>query len=91
MGYEADPEDFIGSPRTSGRRGRSRPGTGVPVRACPSWRRAQDWELTRYRAYQAQLAGRRIGDTFSQAASFLRETAERSLGHAPVTARTPFA
>jgi len=47
---------------------------------------AKEWEVTRYRAYQLQLAGRRIGGTISQAASFLRETAERSLGHAPATA-----
>ena len=95
MGYKADHEGFLepaASP--SGRAGgqvaawtwKQIPDPGLSELP----QRAQKWELTRYRAYQAQLAGRRIGDTFSQAASFLRETAEGSLGHAPVTARTPF-
>src|SRR5262249_9849875 len=33
--------------------------------------RAQAWEQARYRAYQARLAGRTIGPTFSQAVTFL--------------------
>ena len=33
--------------------------------------RAQRWEMARYRAYQAQLAGHTIGETFSQAVAFL--------------------
>jgi hypothetical protein len=33
--------------------------------------RGQDWELTRYHAYQAQLVGRTIGETFRQATAFL--------------------
>jgi hypothetical protein len=35
--------------------------------------------MTRYRAYQAQLAGHTIGETFARAAAFLKLTA----AHAP--------
>ena len=34
--------------------------------------RGQAWELTRYQAYQAQLAGHTIGETFTRAAAFLQ-------------------
>jgi len=34
--------------------------------------RGQAWEMTRYRAYQAQLAGRTIGEIFSWAAELLK-------------------
>jgi hypothetical protein len=34
--------------------------------------RGQAWETTRYRAYQAQLAGRAIGEAFGRAAAFLK-------------------
>jgi hypothetical protein len=37
--------------------------------------RGQAWEMTRYRAYRAQLAGRTIGEIFGRAAAFLRLTA----------------
>jgi hypothetical protein len=30
------------------------------------------WEMTRYQAYQAQLAGHTIGETFARAAEFLK-------------------
>ncbi len=33
--------------------------------------RGQAWEVMRYHAYQAQLAGRTIGETFGQASAFL--------------------
>ena len=36
--------------------------------------RAQAWELSRYGAYQARLAGRTIGTTFGQAVTFLTLT-----------------
>ncbi len=35
--------------------------------------RGQAWEMTRYQAYQAQLAGRTIGETFTRAATFLKQ------------------
>jgi hypothetical protein len=34
--------------------------------------RGQAWQMTRYRAYQAQLAGHTIGEIFGQAATFLK-------------------
>jgi len=40
---------------------------------------AKEWELARHGAYQAQLAARPVGSTFSLATSFLEETAERRL------------
>jgi anti-sigma B factor antagonist len=40
--------------------------------------RAQVWELARYRAYQARLAARTIGETFEQAATFLTLTSADS-------------
>jgi hypothetical protein len=33
--------------------------------------RAHEWEMTRHQAYQAQLAGRPVGETFRRAAAFL--------------------
>jgi hypothetical protein len=46
--------------------------------------RGQAWELARYRAYQAYLAGHTIGWTFDRATSFLRLVAANAL---PVTDR----
>jgi hypothetical protein len=34
--------------------------------------RGQAWEMTRYRAYRAQLAGHTVGEIFGQAAAFLQ-------------------
>lgn len=43
---------------------------------------AREWEMTRYRAYQAQLAGQPIGETFRRATAFLRRAADgSSLSH----------
>ena len=39
---------------------------------------AREWEMTRYRAYQAQLAGQPVGATFRHATAFLRLAAEGS-------------
>jgi hypothetical protein len=84
MGYYADHADFI---RPS--RDHSGPGA-VPV-AEWTWRpmpepgldalpaRGQEWEMTRYRAYQVELAGRRLGETFERAAAFLQCAADASL------------
>src|SRR5437763_14699705 len=76
IGDEADLAEFI-EPGDTG------PGTGegritgwtwkpVPEPALASLPpRGQAWEMTRYRAYQAYLAGHAIGETFGQAAAFL--------------------
>ena len=37
--------------------------------------RGRAWEMTRYRAYQAQLAGRTVGEVFGRAAAFLKQAA----------------
>ena len=77
MGYDADPADFIAPIDL-------RPGAAVPRIASWTWRSlpgltlaslrrsARQWELTRYHAYQAQLAGRSIEETFTRATAFLR-------------------
>ena len=37
----------------------------------------QEWEMTRYEAYQACLAGRPVGDVFKLASAFLKQTAAK--------------
>ena len=81
MGYDTDPAYFIqplDSPPGAGRIAAWtwRP---LPEPALGSLTpRAREWEMTRYRAYQAQLAGQPIGETFSRATAFLRLAAESS-------------
>jgi hypothetical protein len=49
--------------------------------------RGQVWEMTRYQAYEAQLAGHTVGETFGRAAAFLAIAAAKA---APVIdASTP--
>lgn len=50
--------------------------------------RGQTWEMTRYRAYEAQLAGHRVGDTFTQAAGFLRSAVARAVSVTDVAVDT---
>jgi hypothetical protein len=83
MGQHLDPADFIqpreSSPRVSD--GRITAWTWKPVPEpglgylSP---RGQAWELTRYRAYQAQLAGHAIGEPFGRAAEFLKRADGRA-------------
>jgi hypothetical protein len=40
--------------------------------------RGQAWEMTRYRAYQAHLAGHTIGEVFGRAAAFLKQAAAKA-------------
>jgi hypothetical protein len=84
MGYHLDHSDFL-QPGT-------RPGEAgsLPIAAW-TWRplaapvlgelpaRGQEWEMTRYRDYQAQLAGRPVGEAFQRAVAFLLLAAEGSL------------
>jgi len=77
MGQDVDHVDFI-RPRGGARRGaaaRIRDWTWnqvpEPARGTLS-PRSQDWELTRYRAYEARLAGQAVGQTFRRAADFLK-------------------
>jgi hypothetical protein len=88
MGYDTDHLEFIQPLEPA-------PGAAAPRIAAWTWRpvpepalgslteRGREWELTRFRAYQAQLAGQRIGETFRRAVAFLRLVAEdSSLSHA---------
>jgi hypothetical protein len=47
--------------------------------------RAQAWEMTRYQAYQAQLAGHTIGETFGRSAAFLTLTAANATDIADIS------
>ena len=79
-GGEADLAEFVGSIASG-------PGAGTGRITGWAWRsvpepavasqppRGQQWELARYRAYQEQLAGHTLGDTFGRAVAFLRQTA----------------
>jgi hypothetical protein len=83
MGYHVGHADFIEP--VPGHPG----GDGGPITAW-SWRslpeprlewlppRGQAWEMTRYQAYQAQLAGHSIGEIFGQAAAFLKLASARA-------------
>jgi hypothetical protein len=85
LGYESGHNDFIEPP--PGPEG-STPAAGRI--AAWTWRsvpepevsclpqRTREWESTRYRSYQAQLARRSVGDTFRQAAEFLQRAADSS-------------
>ena len=71
------------------RAGRAEPGPGAGVGPITAWTwkavpqpvlaallpRGQEWEKTRYRAYQRYLASRTVGDTFGRATAFLKLTA----------------
>ena len=80
MGDEVDHVDFI-EPRA----GHSGPGGDritawtwkpVPEPALASLPpRGRAWEMSRYQAYQAELAGHPIGEIFGRAAAFLKLTA----------------
>ena len=77
MGHDVDHVDFIRP-----RRGADRAHAGhiqdwtwnqVLEPACGTLSpRSQDWELTRYRAYESRLAGQAVGQTFRRAADFLK-------------------
>ena len=87
MGYHLDHSDFIQSRYGPGGPG----GADYGLIAAWTWRslpepvlaalpaRGQEWEMTRYREYQARLAGTPIGETFARAAAFLRLASGGSL------------
>ena len=57
--------------------------TSLPAPALDSLPpRGQAWEMTRYRAYQAHLAGHTVGEVFARATAFLKLAA--ATGAAPV-------
>jgi hypothetical protein len=47
--------------------------------------RGRAWEMRRYRAYQARLAGHTLGETFGRAACFLGEAAAEAIPAAEVS------
>jgi hypothetical protein len=77
IGDEADLGEFI-EPGEAGQGAGERRITGwtwnpVPEPALTSLPpRGQAWEMTRYRGYQAQLAGHTIGETFGRVTAFLK-------------------
>jgi hypothetical protein len=94
IGDEADLGEFI-EPGEAGRGAAEGRITGWTWKPVPEpalglrTPRGQAWEMTRYQAYQAQLAGHTIGETFGRAAEFLKLAAANE---PPVTdASTPAA
>jgi hypothetical protein len=80
IGHEVDLAEFMepGAPGAGAGEGRVTGWTwkSMPEPALASLPpRAQSWEMTRYRAYQAQLAGHTIGESFGRAVAFLELTA----------------
>jgi hypothetical protein len=81
MGHDVDHVDFIRPLGAAGRGTGHSAGEGIrdwtwnqvpePVGGTLS-PRSQDWELTRYRAYESRLAGQAVGQTFRRAANFLK-------------------
>jgi hypothetical protein len=77
IGDEADLGEFI-EPGETGQGTGERRITGWTWRSVPEPAlaslppRGQAWEMTRYRGYQAHLAGHTIGETFGRAAQFLK-------------------
>jgi hypothetical protein len=87
MGQEVDHVDFIRpDPRRAGTsdvRITAWTWTSLPGLALDSLPpRGQVWEMTRYRAYQAHLAGHTVGEVFGRATAFLRLAAA---GAAPIS------
>ncbi len=92
IGGEADLAEFIepGVPGPGAGKGRLTGWTWKPVpepalASLPP--RAQAWEMSRYRAYQAQLAGHTIGETFGRAAEFLKLAAANALSATDIARR----
>ena len=82
MGYHADHADFIRPQESSGHESgliaawmwRSLPKPELAALSAGG----QEWEMMRYRAYQAQLAGHPLGETFTEPVAFLQLATEGS-------------
>ena len=78
LGNSADPAEFI---HPAGTDGAWTWLARCPSRASPMLApRARQWELSRYRAYQARLAGRDVARTFTGCAEFLAQAAPVASG-----------
>ncbi len=98
MGYHLDHSDFI-EPQCSPAGNEHSPGT-YPIAAW-TWRslpepvlaalpeRGREWEMTRYREYQARLAARPVGEIFDRAASFLLRASNHDLSQVEPPGRRP--
>ena len=91
MGQYLDPADFVhcgrGGPRDADGHITTWTWKPVPQPVLQSLLpRAQAWEMTRYRAYQAQLAGHSVGEIFGRAVTFLN-LVEASAHAAPASPR----
>ena len=90
MGYYADHADFI-QPRRSDDGDHDAPINAWTWKALPAPPmeslppRGQEWELSRHQAYQDQLAGRTVGETFDRAAAFLALASRAASGATDTT------
>jgi hypothetical protein len=74
MGRYRDLADFV-----NGTEGTDWTWRQVPAPACDELSpHGQEWELTRYQAYQLRLAGREVTECFTLAAGFLTRTAAQA-------------
>jgi hypothetical protein len=78
IGHSAEPADFISPDATAATGWSWRPPPEPALGALTP--RAREWELSRYRAYQARLAGRDIGRAFTRCAVFLADAASNATG-----------
>ncbi len=84
IGGQAELAEFI-APGEAGRSAGKRGITGwtwqtAPEPALASLQpRRREWEMARYQAYQAHLAGRAVGETFGRAAAFLNRATANAL------------
>jgi hypothetical protein len=90
MGYHVDHADFIAprEPESGPDAGRITGWTWKPLPEPVLWSlppRGQAWELTRYRAYQAELAGHLIGRTFTATTTFLQSATALAASGTPAT------
>jgi len=69
LGQSADAGEFVSPACGAATAWTWRPLPEPPLAELPS--RARQWELSRYRAYQARLAGHDIARTFARCANFL--------------------
>ncbi|HEY1821536.1 MAG TPA: hypothetical protein VGG83_16555 [Trebonia sp.] len=94
MGYHADHADFI-QPCADGSGGGDAPITewtwrSLPVPAVATLPpRGQEWELSRYEAYQELLAGHSVGETFGRTADFHDLVVRTARAAARASADTP--
>ena len=92
MGYHEDPADFI---EVSGDTGRREPAVTawmwkhLPEPALGSLPpNGRSWELSRYRAYQNQLAGYPVGDSLALGAEFLTQATAMAHRNRPAPGRS---